>query len=59
MENYYSVNDVVQALKLTRRTVYHLCKSHVLPYTKIGGSIRFKESDLIQFMEENKQGGRQ
>ncbi|MED0671178.1 helix-turn-helix domain-containing protein [Aneurinibacillus aneurinilyticus] len=58
MERYYSVREVMTMFGLSQSTVYNLCKSKVLPYTKIGGSIRFKESDLIQYMDENKQGGR-
>ncbi|WP_373286366.1 helix-turn-helix domain-containing protein [Paenibacillus physcomitrellae] len=53
-----SVREVTLALGLSKSTVYQLCKADVLPYTRVGASIRFKEADIIQFMEANKQGGR-
>lgn len=58
MDRYMSVREVVNVLGLSKSTVYQLCKSNILPYTRVGGSIRINETDLIQFMEENKQGGR-
>ncbi|MDH4616478.1 helix-turn-helix domain-containing protein [Brevibacillus sp. AY1] len=56
MGRYISVRDVMQVLGVSKSTVYQLCKSNVLPHTRLGGCIRFKEADIIQFMEENKQG---
>lgn len=53
-----SVRDVMDALGLSKSTVYHLCKSNVLPHTRVGESIRFKKDDIIEFMENNKRGGR-
>ncbi|GGA37843.1 hypothetical protein GCM10010917_23840 [Paenibacillus physcomitrellae] len=58
MDRYMSVREVTLALGLSKSTVYQLCKADVLPYTRVGASIRFKEADIIQFMEANKQGGR-
>ncbi len=57
MNRYISVRDVMDILGVSKSTVYQLCKSNVLPHTRLGGNIRFKEADLIQFMEDNKQGG--
>jgi len=35
-------------------TVWRCTKRYNLPYVKVGGSVRYEESDLIAFMESRK-----
>jgi len=37
--------------------VWRCTKRYPLPYVKIGGAVRYEESDLIAFVESRKVGG--
>jgi excisionase family DNA binding protein len=50
METIYKINEVAKILKVHPITVRNLIKRGVLPYVKIGGSIRIKESDLKELL---------
>ena len=48
---YMTVNDVARLLNVNPRTVYRWYSAGELPHIKIGGSLRFKQSDLLALLE--------
>lgn len=48
MIRIYNVEEVMQALQLSRATVQRLMASGQLPYSKIHGSLRFTDEDIAQ-----------
>ncbi len=46
-----TVDEVAEALRLSRATVYALVKADVLPGTHVGRSIRVSERVLADFIE--------
>lgn len=49
-----TLKEVAEYLKLAEKTAYRLAAEGKLPGFKVGGSWRFKESDIEQWIEENK-----
>lgn len=49
-----TLKEVAQYLKLTEKTAYRLAAEKKLPGFKVGGSWRFKMSDLETWIEEQK-----
>jgi len=49
-----TLKEVAQYLKLTEKTAYRLAAEKKLPGFKVGGSWRFKMSDLEAWIEEQK-----
>ena len=49
-----TLKDVAQYLKLAEKTAYRLAAEGRLPGFKVGGSWRFKESDIDTWIEEQK-----
>jgi len=49
---YLTVNDVAKLLNVSPKTVYRWCSAGKLPHIKIGGSLRFKQSDLLALLEK-------
>lgn len=53
-EEIMTLKEVAQYLKLTEKTAYRLAAEKKLPGFKVGGSWRFKMSDLETWIEEQK-----
>jgi excisionase family DNA binding protein len=53
-EEILTLKEVAQYLKLTEKTAYRLAAEKKLPGFKVGGSWRFKMSDLEAWIEEQK-----
>lgn len=49
-----TLKEVAEYLKLTEKTAYRLAAERKLPGFKVGGSWRFKMSDLEAWIEEQK-----
>ncbi len=52
----YTLNEVADALKLTRRTLYTYIKQGKLKAVKIGKYWRVSEADLREFISTGTQG---
>ncbi|WP_394204163.1 helix-turn-helix domain-containing protein [Shewanella waksmanii] len=50
-----TIQEVAKYLKLNEKTAYRLTSEGKLPGFKVGGSWRFKRSDLEKWIEEQKQ----
>ena len=53
-EQILTIKEVADFLKLTEKTAYRLAAEGKLPGFKVGGSWRFKQSDLDAWIEESK-----
>lgn len=49
-----TLKEVAEYLKLAEKTAYRLAAEGKLPGFKVGGSWRFKRTDLQLWMDENK-----
>lgn len=50
-----TIQEVASYLKLNEKTTYRLASEGKLPGFKVGGSWRFKRTDLEKWIEEQKQ----
>jgi len=55
-EQILTIKEVADFLKLTEKTAYRLVAEGKLPGFKVGGSWRFKQSDIDAWIEESKAG---
>lgn len=46
MEEYLTVNEVAELLRLSDKTVYRFAQRGELPAFKLGGSWRFRRADI-------------
>jgi excisionase family DNA binding protein len=53
-EEIMTLKEVAAYLKLTEKTAYRLAAEGKLPGFKVGGSWRFKKSDLEAWIEKQK-----
>ncbi len=47
-----TVREVADFLKVTERTIYRLAAENQIPSFKVGGSWRFRRTDLAKWMSE-------
>jgi excisionase family DNA binding protein len=52
MENYYTIKEVAEIIKVTTRSITNWIATGKLKSVKIAGIVRIKESDLIEFIKE-------
>lgn len=53
MERLLTLNDVCQRYSVSRHTVYQWTASNYIPHLKIGGQLRFRLSDLLEWEKSN------
>ena len=53
MNEYLTVKEVMEILKVSRTAVNNWMKSGKLKYHKVGRLVRIKSEDLKRFVEEN------
>jgi excisionase family DNA binding protein len=55
MKPMFTIEELSKVLKVTRRTIYRMLEDGQLPFAiKIHGSWRFKEEDLMTWLEGKK-----
>ena len=50
-----TIGEVATYLKLKEKTVYKLAAEDTVPTFKVGGSWRFSKTDIINWVEQQKQ----
>jgi excisionase family DNA binding protein len=50
-ETYYTLQEVAEKLRVSRRTAYRWVKAKELPAYRLGGEFRVTERDLERFLE--------
>ena len=53
-EEFLTLKDVAELLKLSEKTVYRMAKARDLPGFKAGGQWRFHRADIDRWAEEQK-----
>lgn len=56
-EKLWTVADVAEYLGVTERTVRTWQQSHRLPFLKIGGTVRFRPTDVRSWIDRFEEGG--
>jgi excisionase family DNA binding protein len=49
-----TIKDVAEILKISTSGVRRLYQGRHLPFIKVGGSIRFSESDILDFLKKER-----
>lgn len=52
--SFFSPEDLAAYLGVSKTTIYRLVEKRSLPFYKIGGSLRFKESDVFDYIEKQR-----
>lgn len=53
-ERYITEAELVELLKITRRTLIEHRATGLFPYYRLGGRILYKENDIIHVLKENR-----
>lgn len=56
MENLLTIEELGKYLKLSVRTLYPMAKEGKIPGVKVGGSWRFRLSEVNKWIDDNKEG---
>ena len=56
MSNLLNVTDIAKRLRLSVSMVYQLVAERKISHRRIGGAIRFAESDLEEYLESVRHG---
>lgn len=49
---FLSPDQLAKLLKLSKATIYRLIEKRALPFYKIGGSLRFKQNEIMEYVEK-------
>lgn len=49
-----TVDEVAKILRVSRQTIYVLCRDGKLPHFKVGNKLRFHKADIIALTKTNK-----
>ncbi len=49
-----TIKEVAGLLKISQMTVRRLQQGRHLPFIKVGGSVRFAKSDIIQYLKKQR-----
>ena len=49
-----TVDEVAELFRVSKNSIYRMVQSGMLPFYKIGGAMRFAESDILAFLEHVK-----
>lgn len=53
MKKLLTLEEAVEILQISKPTMYRLTSQKRIPHIKVGGSVRFLESRLIEWLESN------
>lgn len=53
-EPFIDVADLANFLKVKKRTAYHIVATLNMPHYRVGRLIRFKLSEVVEWMNKNK-----
>lgn len=54
MKQLLKVEDVANLLQVDKQTIYQLKARHQIPFIKIGGSVRFDEEQIEEWIASKK-----
>lgn len=53
IKNFLSAYEVASFFNISRPTIYKLIEKRCIPFYKIGGNIRIKKKDIINYLEKS------
>ena len=53
-----TIKEVAEYLKVTERTIYRLAAAKKIPAFKVGGTWRFRQSEIDRWINDQSQAGR-
>ncbi len=54
MEELLTIKDVAELLKVSQVTVRRLQQGRHLPFFKVGGSVRFAKTDILEYLKKGR-----
>jgi len=58
MEEFLTAEELGRLLKVKKSTIYHWTSAGFVPHVKVGRFIRFRVSDIEQWLRQRKRQGR-
>jgi len=52
MEQYYTVKEIAEMLKVTMKTIYRIIEAGELPAARVGKSLRISETNLKKYLDK-------
>lgn len=49
-----TVDEVAKLFRISKASVYRMVESRIIPFYKISGVLRFKEEDLLIYLESQR-----
>ena len=56
MEKLININDLSELIGAKRQTIYRWTHENFIPFLKVGGSIRFRPSEIEIWLNGNRHG---
>lgn len=50
-KKFLSPNELAKLVNVSKCSIYRLVEKRQIPFYKIGGSLRFKKEDIINYLE--------
>lgn len=50
---FLSTDELAVLLKVSKTSIYRLMGRRLIPFYKIGHNVRFKKSDVLEFLNKN------
>ena len=54
ISHFLTPDELADFLKVSKTTVYRLIEKRSVPFYKIGGSLRFKQSEVMEYLEKSR-----
>jgi len=58
VERFLTAKELSEVLKVRPATIYLWTHTEFIPHYKLGKSVRFRENDVLQWLEQRKSSGR-
>ena len=55
-QEFYTSKELAAYFRVTERTIFRMMERDELPYYTIGGSTRFRKSEIETYLASNKKG---
>jgi len=52
--NLLTIDEVAGLFRVSKSTVYRMIQSRIIPFYKIGGALRFKEEEMLAYLESQR-----
>lgn len=49
-----TIQEVANLFNVSKQTIYRMAQSRILPFYKIGSNLRFKEDEMLAYIESQR-----